>query len=421
MINLRFKEGFDLKEGEKVKRSDGKVKNKNPLKKTLFKEKYIKEVVQNIKDRNSVDKYEKETDYIYENIKKVEISASLSAGRGLGKQFRTLERKTFNSLQKSYQKRRYIKSISLIGEKKTIKPNKIRRKKRALAIKNSITHYLVIAISALALLICLFVSILSGAVNNVEMEGGQDNITSAYLYLGQLESRKGTLTSRGMSIKAEPIMAYFIAEFGMQKNFNENQKSQLVKIYDLINTSGYRNNTNGFFDKFNETVFSSKTKYNVYQKLMKEGIYTQFKTLGSPFIGKEWTNKITSAWGWRYHPIAGGLKLHRGLDIGMPSGTPVNSVCSGKITSAGWNGSYGNCVMVRYQHDETDITVLYAHLSSISVKKGASIKDGTIIGRVGSTGNSTGPHLHIELIDGGYSGDITKLYYPRIYLKETKE
>ena len=64
---------------------------------------------------------------------------------------------------------------------------------------------------------------------------------------------------------------------------------------------------------------------------------------------------------------------------------------------------------------DTVITVLYAHLSSIAVKKGSAVREGSIIGKVGSTGNSTGPHLHIEIMSGGYSSDVTKLFYPRIY------
>ena len=77
--------------------------------------------------------------------------------------------------------------------------------------------------------------------------------------------------------------------------------------------------------------------------------------------------------------------------------------------------------MIRYTSGETDITVLYAHLSSIAVKAGSSVREGSVIGNVGSTGDSTGPHLHIEVMSGGYSSDITKLFYPRIYLQETKE
>ena len=288
-----------------------------------------------------------------------------------------------------------------------------------MSIKGEIMKYIIAGICSMALFVCFFISILGGS-SAITMTAGQDNITSAYLYLGQMEAGKGYLTDRGMSIDAEPIMAYMLAEFGMQKSFDNKQKDQLIKVYNQINAKGYRKNTEDFFNKYSELVFSGDAKHIAFQKLMSEGIYTQYKTLGSPFVGKNWTSSITSSWGWRGHPIAGGIKIHRGLDIGMPSGTAVNSVCSGKVTSAGWNGSYGNCVMVRYTSADTDITVLYAHLSSIAVKKGSAVREGSIIGKVGSTGNSTGPHLHIEIMSGGYSSDVTKLFYPRIFLKETE-
>jgi murein DD-endopeptidase MepM/ murein hydrolase activator NlpD len=102
---------------------------------------------------------------------------------------------------------------------------------------------------------------------------------------------------------------------------------------------------------------------------------------------------ITSRFGWRTHPLSGTRRFHSGIDIGAPSGTPVVATGTGTVISAGWNGGYGKAIII--QHNDVQQT-LYGHLSEISVQPGQVIEQGTVIGLVGSTGNSTGPHLHFE-------------------------
>ncbi len=102
---------------------------------------------------------------------------------------------------------------------------------------------------------------------------------------------------------------------------------------------------------------------------------------------------ITSKFGWRTHPLSGIRRFHSGIDIGAPSGAPVVATGAGTIVAAGWNGGYGKAVII--QHNGSQQT-LYGHLSEISVQLGQIIPQGTVIGLVGSTGNSTGPHLHFE-------------------------
>jgi hypothetical protein len=101
----------------------------------------------------------------------------------------------------------------------------------------------------------------------------------------------------------------------------------------------------------------------------------------------------TSNFGWRTHPITGSRRFHSGVDIGAPMGAPVVAAGSGIIMSAGWNGGYGKAIVI--QHNGIQQT-LYGHLSEVFVQPGQRIEQGTVIGRVGSTGNSTGPHLHFE-------------------------
>ncbi len=103
---------------------------------------------------------------------------------------------------------------------------------------------------------------------------------------------------------------------------------------------------------------------------------------------------ITSAFGWRIHPIFGESRFHSGTDLGADQGTPVLAAFAGKVELADFMGGYGLAVVLKHNKDTEE--TLYAHLSELFVKPGEVVKQGEVIGRVGSTGNSTGPHLHFE-------------------------
>lgn len=103
---------------------------------------------------------------------------------------------------------------------------------------------------------------------------------------------------------------------------------------------------------------------------------------------------ITSAFGWRVHPISGDQRFHSGTDIGAPMGTPVLAAYAGRVAIADLMGGYG--LAVTLDHNQGTQQTLYGHLSEIFVKPGDAVQQGDVIGRVGSTGNSTGPHLHFE-------------------------
>ena len=108
--------------------------------------------------------------------------------------------------------------------------------------------------------------------------------------------------------------------------------------------------------------------------------------------------KITSYFGYRENPTKGGESFHKGVDIGAPAGSPVSAMYYGVVAATGSGGSYGN--YVRISHGD-GIEILYAHCSEILVEEGMIIRAGEIVARVGSTGDSTGNHLHIEaLVDG---------------------
>lgn len=110
-----------------------------------------------------------------------------------------------------------------------------------------------------------------------------------------------------------------------------------------------------------------------------------------------------SAYGWRIHPIWGDMRFHAGEDIGAPSGTPILAADSGIATVIPDNGNgYGNYVIINHGGGRT---TLYAHMSGFAVSNGASVTQGQTIGYVGSTGNSTGPHLHFEVRVNGATTD----------------
>ncbi len=111
----------------------------------------------------------------------------------------------------------------------------------------------------------------------------------------------------------------------------------------------------------------------------------------------------------RYHPILHRMRAHKGVDLAAASGTPIRAVADGTVVRAGWAGGHGNHIELRH---EGGYTTGYSHLSSIGVKAGAKVRQGDYIGKVGSTGMSTGPHLHYEFQVNGVHKDPMKAIVP---------
>ena len=104
-------------------------------------------------------------------------------------------------------------------------------------------------------------------------------------------------------------------------------------------------------------------------------------------------SRVSSGYGMRFHPISGQQKAHLGVDYAAPTGTPVRTIGDGVVSFAGWQNGYGNIIEI--QHKDNQLTK-YAHLSRIDVRTGQKVSQGEFVGAVGSTGASTGPHLHFE-------------------------
>ena len=166
-------------------------------------------------------------------------------------------------------------------------------------------------------------------------------------------------------------------------------------IYASMYVNGEEINLYNFNYKNDEEYYDIKGK-SITKSLMK-----------TPINGA----RLSSSFGMRKHPILGYNKMHRGTDFAAPSGTPIMASGSGTIKRARWCGGGGNCVKIK--HNSTYETI-YAHMKAFAkgIKEGKKVKQGQIIGYVGSTGLSTGPHLHYEVLVNGKKVNSQKLKLP---------
>jgi murein DD-endopeptidase MepM/ murein hydrolase activator NlpD len=166
-------------------------------------------------------------------------------------------------------------------------------------------------------------------------------------------------------------------------------------VYASMFVNGEEINLYNFKDGNNEEYYNIKGK-SITKSLMK-----------TPINGA----RLSSSYGMRKHPILGYNKMHRGTDFAAPSGTPIMASGSGTVTRARWCGGGGNCVKIK--HNSTYETI-YAHMKAFAkgIKEGKKVRQGQIIGYVGSTGMSTGPHLHYEVIVNGKKVNSQRLKLP---------
>ena len=178
-----------------------------------------------------------------------------------------------------------------------------------------------------------------------------------------------------------------------------NEKKDIVETGEILYANlklGGQNNGLYYFDKEGSEGHYDKNGKSVKKALMK-----------TPINGA----RLSSPFGMRKHPIDGFNKMHRGTDFAAPMGTPIMASGDGIVKKAGWCGGGGNCVKIK--HNSTYQTV-YAHMSKFArgIKSGVRVKQGQTIGYVGSTGKSTGPHLHYEVIVNGKKVNSQKLKLP---------
>ena len=224
------------------------------------------------------------------------------------------------------------------------------------------------------------------------------------------------LYSSAVSSGIEPnIIVEFARVFGFEVDFQrdirkgdwfeilyekfEDDNNKVRDTGKIIYASMYVNG-----EEINLYNFKYKNEENYYDVKGKSITKSLMKT---PINGA----RLSSSFGMRKHPILGFNKMHRGTDFAAPSGTPIMASGSGTVTRARWCGGGGNCVKIK--HNSTYETI-YAHMKSFAkgIKEGRKVKQGQIIGYVGSTGLSTGPHLHYEVVVNGKKVNSQKLKLP---------
>ena len=187
-----------------------------------------------------------------------------------------------------------------------------------------------------------------------------------------------------------------------------NEKKEIVETGEILfanlKLSG-QDNSLYYFDKEGSEGHYNKNGKSVKKALMK-----------TPINGA----RLSSPFGMRKHPIDGFNKMHKGTDFAAPMGTPIMASGDGLVKKAGWCGGGGNCVKIK--HNSTYQTI-YAHMSKFArgIKTGVRVKQGQTIGYVGSTGKSTGPHLHYEVIVNGKKVNSQKLKLPSGKILKGKE
>ncbi len=236
---------------------------------------------------------------------------------------------------------------------------------------------------------------------------------------------KNNLYSAAINAGIEPnIIIEFARIYGFEIDFQRDiRKGNWFEIYyekfvddkeivrdtgKIIYASMYVNNK-----EINLYNFKTGKEFGYYDLNGKSIVKSLMKT---PINGA----RLSSSFGMRKHPILGYNRMHKGTDFAAPSGTPIMASGSGTITRSRWCGGGGNCVKIK--HNSTYETV-YAHMKSFAkgIKEGRKVRQGQIIGYVGSTGLSTGPHLHYEVIVNGKKVNSQKLKLPSNKILKAEE
>ena len=252
-----------------------------------------------------------------------------------------------------------------------------------------------------------------------EVEGFDQKIIVTKLNKDILYKENIILQSLYRSASSQKIPANVIIEFagiyGFQVDFQRDikKKDRFQVMYEVFIDDNDRiietgnilfanlilsgeDNSLYYFDEKNSKGHYDKNGKSIKKALMK-----------TPINGA----RLSSPFGMRKHPIDGFNKMHKGTDFAAPMGTPIMASGDGVIKKAGWCGGGGNCVVIKHN---TTYKTIYAHMSKFAkgIKSGIRVKQGQTIGYVGSTGKSTGPHLHYEVVVNGKKVNSQKLKLP---------
>jgi murein DD-endopeptidase MepM/ murein hydrolase activator NlpD len=234
-------------------------------------------------------------------------------------------------------------------------------------------------------------------------------------------SRPQMLFNTSYTIKQGDTIGQIAKEFGLNQDtilsINNIRNSRLLQIgrqLSIPNQDGivYKVKKGDLLAKIAENyqveVSALKTANELFSEKVKEGStlfipgaklnLMDLQEINGDLFGWPLRGYITSRYGYRHNPFGGARQFHTGIDIGAAMGTPVRAAMTGRVSAAGYNDTSGNYVIVSHH---TGYRTLYAHLSVVRVKAGAFVRTGDRIGDVGSTGLSTGPHLHFTVYKNG--------------------
>ncbi len=188
------------------------------------------------------------------------------------------------------------------------------------------------------------------------------------------------------------------ASLGSASNYIQSIQAKLQKINDYLRKRGLKGfsvKSVGGDGNAEESQLSDNEKYSMYDEYLGRLLNSvAFTPMGYPRI-----SSITSVFGYRSDPFdSEDAEYHPGIDFRGHKGDAVKTTANGKVIFTGWKGGYGNCIIIKHAND---FETLYGHLSRIGVKEGQEVNTGDVIGKVGSTGHSTGAHLHYEVRKNG--------------------
>lgn len=194
-------------------------------------------------------------------------------------------------------------------------------------------------------------------------------------------------------LESIPFKIEYIKDNNLYKNqkkiVKEGIEGQKEVVYNITLLNGYQSSLR---------VESEKNLKEPVNAIVRIGTKITVSRGGRINYGVVSGKRISSLYGFRIHPITGRRRFHDGLDIAARHGNGVYAYTDGKVVQAGWNGGYGISILIDHGNG---LQTRYGHLSKLNVRVGQRVKTGERIGAVGSTGNSTGPHLHFEVIKWG--------------------
>ena len=336
------------------------------------------------KNIRNIKKYQK-LDKKIENITKKQNYNNLKT------QLNTSNKKELkNAFKKANQKNAYkkmmMKEIRKANAKKYVE-------KAVTSIISATSNPLNVLLSLKGILISFVIFLIIFVISFFSMffmqesKGNIYEIQKAELYYREMEAK--IEFEHGKRINHNPIdLSSFLTTIFGEFIFDDYMKNALEKLI----TVQYEEN------KLLSTIIKenlTEEQYSYFLELhQNKGGFVKY---GSPFQ-VEYESRITSYIGYRINPTSNTpkLQLHKGLDIGMVGGTPILAISDGTVTRANYSSSFGNIVEIK--HDDGYVSK-YAHQQRLNVKKGQKVKQGDVIGFVGTTGDSTGNHLHLELYD----------------------